>query len=134
MVLALAWTLFRVTKLGAADYGDFKQYILIGFLLLGGAAFRYAPDFLSVRACCILYLLAADHLLDAAWMHYDQPLRLLLVTPVYAGIALALYLAYAPYRLRDFFGWLFQASSRGKGFAVAMAAYGLLLGGVAFSF
>lgn len=134
MVAAMGVTLWKVAHLGAADYGDYKRYILIGFLVLGALAFKHAADFLSVRAATILFLLAADSLLDAAWMRYDEPLRLLLVAAVYLGIGLSLYLAYAPYRLRDFFGWLFFVESRAKKFAMALVVYGVLLGGVAFAY
>lgn len=134
MIVALAWTGWKVLNLGAADYGDYRQYILIVFGLLGLAAFKYAPDFLSVRASTILYLYLADWLLDAAWMQYAEPLRLVMVAPVYLGIALALYLAYAPYRVRDFFGWLFSLDARAKKLAVFFTCYGVLLTGVAFAY
>ena len=134
MGLAGAWTLYRVSQLGEADYGDYKQYILIGFLILGVGAFKYAPDFLSVRGACILFLLVADLLLGAAFGLYETPLRLFLVTPVYLGIALSLYLAYAPYRVRDFLSWLFVAGGRLKLFGLVVALYGGLLSGVAFAY
>lgn len=134
MILAMAWTAWKVVNLGAADYGDFKQYILIGFGVLGALTFKYAPDFLSVRASTILYLYFADMMLSSAWMRYDEPLRLFLVTPVYIGIALSLYLAYAPYRLRDFFTWTFAIDSRAKKLAVFLTVYGVMLSGVAFAY
>jgi len=128
------WALFRVSQLGQADYGDFKQYIFIGFLALGVGAFKYAPDFLSVRGACIIYLLVADILLGAAFGLYEVPLRLFLVAPVFIGIALSLYLAYAPYRVRDFFSWVFAGPGRLKWFALGTALYGGLLSGVAFAY
>ncbi|MBK1877293.1 hypothetical protein [Pelagicoccus mobilis] len=134
MILAMAWTGWKVWNLSSMDYGDYKQYILIGFGVLGALSFKYASDFLSVRASCILYLFFADMLVDSAWMRYEEPLRLLMVAPVYLGIALALYLAYAPFRLRDFFGWLFGVESRAKVFSMVTAVYGAVLAGVAFSF
>lgn len=134
MILAMAWTAWKVVNLGAADYGDYKRYILIGFGVLGMLSFKYAPDFLSVRASCILFLYAANSLLDAAWMRYDETQRLLMVVPVYAGIALSLYLAYAPYRVRDFFTWLFASDGRAKKLAMAVALYGVVLSGVAFTY
>ncbi len=134
MILAMAWTGWRVAHLGAADYGNFKQYILIGFGLLGVLSFRYASDFLSVRASTILFLLAADELLGGAWMRYDQSSRLFMVVPVYLGIALSLYLAYAPFRVRDFFGWLFANDGRAKKFAGVLAVYGLLVSVIAFAY
>lgn len=134
MILAMAWTGWKVWHLGSMDYGDYKQYILVGFGVLGALSFKYASDFLSVRASCILYLFFADMLVDSAWMRYEEPLRLLMVAPVYAGIALSLYLAYAPYRLRDFFAWLFAAKSRAKSFSLALTGYGVVLAGLAFTF
>lgn len=134
MILAMAWTAWKVWNLGPADYGDFKQFILIGFGVLGALTFKYAPDFLSVRASAILYLYFADMLLGGAWMRYDEPLRLLLVAPVYLGIALSLYLAYAPYRLRDFFNWAFARDARARKLAMFLTGYGVLLSGVAFAY
>lgn len=134
MILAMAWTGWEVWHLGSMDYGDYKQYILIGFGVLGALSFKYAADFLSVRASTILYLLLAWVLVQSAWMQYDKPLRLLMVVPVYIGAALALYLTYAPYRLRDFFTWVFAVESRGKALALVLTLYGAVLSGVAFTF
>lgn len=134
MILAMAWTGWKVWNLGAMDYGDYKRYILIGFGVLGALSFKYASDFLAVRASCILYLFFADMLLASAWMRYEDPLRLLMVAPVYLGIALSLYLAYAPYRLRDFFAWLFLSDSKARAFSLLLTGYGAVLVGVAFSF
>lgn len=128
------WTLYRVTQLGEADYGNFKQYIFLGFLVLGVGAFKYAPDFLSVRGACIIFLLVADVLLGTAFGVYETPERLFLVTPIYIGIALSLYLAYAPYRVRDFLSWLFAGALRVKLFGLVIALYGGLLSGVAFAY
>ena len=134
MVLAMAWTGWKVWNLGSMDYGDFKQFILVGFGVLGALSFKYAADFLSVRASCILYLFFADVFVSSAWMRYEEPFRLLMVVPVYIGIALSLYLAYAPFRLRDFFNWLFTTESRAKVVSLLMTVYGAILAGVAFSF
>lgn len=134
MIVAMVWTAWKVWNLGPTDYGDYKQFILVGFGLLGVLSFKYAADFLSVRASSILYLFFADALLESAWMRYDEPLRLLLVTPVYIGIALSLYFAYAPYRVRDFFTWLFSKESKAKKVSGGIAVYGLILCLIAFTF
>ena len=49
-------------------------------------------------------------------------------------IALALYLAYAPFRMRDFFTWLFAVDARAKRLASVVAVYGALLSGIAFAY
>lgn len=134
MTLGTAWVLYRVTQLGEPDFGKYKQFIFIGFLVIAALSFKYAPDFLSVRGACMLYLLGAWVFLRAAFMQYDEPLRLLMVMPLYAGIALALYLAYSPFRVRDFFGWLFFAGNRARILGALFIAYGGLLSGVAFAY
>jgi len=134
MGLGTAWTLYRVTQLGQADFGEYRTAIFIGFAVIAILAFRYVPDFLSVRGLCVLVLLAADNLLTAAYMHYEEPGRLFLVTFVYAMIVLALYLAVSPFRVRDFFQWLFQRSARPRVFGAMIGLYGLILIGAALTY
>lgn len=126
--------LYRVTQLGEADFGNYKNLLLIAFGLLAIASFKYAPDFLSVRGACIIYLLVATVLQKAAYMQYEEPLRLLMVVPLYVGIALALYLAYAPFRVRDFFSWLNNVPGRWRVLGIVLALYGGMLSGVSFAY
>jgi hypothetical protein len=128
------WFLHRVWNLSPADFGEYRTLLTIFFAAVALLSFRYAPDFLAVRGLAILMLLAATPLLDAAYMEYERPQRLFLVTVVYLGIALAIYLGAAPYRLRDFFGWLFQRPGRSRALGVGLAAYGALLVAVAFTY
>ncbi len=125
MGLGAAWTLYRVTRLGEADFGDYKTPLFIGFAALAVLVFRYVPDFLSVRGACVLALLVADVLLTAAYMRHEQPGRLLMVVPVYAMIGLALFLAVSPYRVRDFFQWLFARAHRPRILGGIAGAYGI---------
>ncbi len=128
------WTLYKVLHLGEANYGNFKQYIFIGFALIGLLSFKYAPDFLSVRGACILYLLIADTILNGAFGHYEEPLRLLTVAPIFLGIALSLYLGYAPFRMRDFFTWLFATAGRSKTLGLILLLYGGIVSASAFAY
>jgi len=72
--------------------------------------------------------------LGAAYMEYQYPQRLFMVSLVYLFIALAIWLGASPFRLRDFFGWLFARPGRSRSFGAALAAYGLLLAIVAFTY
>ena len=81
-----------------------------------------------------MYLLLADVLLTAAFGHYEEPLRLFMVTPIYLGIALSLYLAHSPFRLRDFFSWLFAVGPRARILGLILMLYGGMLGGIAFAY
>ena len=73
-------------------------------------------------------------LLDAAYMEYDKPQRLLMVTVVYVGIASGIWLGAQPWRMRDFLGWLLAQPVRARGLGGVLAGYGLLLSIVAFTY
>lgn len=127
------WFLYNISKLGAADFGNIKHWLLI---LFGGVAlgsFFVVRDFLAVRGAAILILLSSWNLLDAAYMEAPTS-RLFLVTFVYLLIVLALYLGTLPFKLRDFFNWLFANNSRPKILGSCLVAYGLLLTGVALGY
>lgn len=128
------WFLWRVWHLSPADFGEYRTLLTIAFAAIAALAFKYVPDFLAVRGLAILMLLGATPLLDAAYMEYSHPQRLFMVSLVYLGIALALYLGASPYRLRDFFGWLFQRPSRARSLGFGLLGYGALLTVVAFTY
>jgi len=128
------WFLHVIWHLSSADFGDYRQLLFVFFVILAALAFKCVPDFLAVRGACVLILLGAMPLLDAAYMQYDRPQRLWMVSAVYLAITLALWLGAQPYRLRDFFDWLFARPGRSRGVGGVLAAYGLLLCGLALSY
>ena len=97
-------------------------------------SFYCVPDFLAVRGLSVIVLVGAMPLLDAAYMEYDHPQRLLMVTPVFLAIAAAIWLGAQPWRLRDFLEWLFRAAGRARLVGGLLLAYGLLLAAVAFTY
>ncbi|MFH1496666.1 MAG: hypothetical protein ABII82_02455 [Verrucomicrobiota bacterium] len=133
--IGAAWFLHTVWHLSPADFGDYRKLLFIGFGAVAVLSFKFVPDFLAVRGLCVLTLMAASPLLGAAYLeHYEQPQRLFMVSAVYVAIALAIYLGASPFRLRDFFEWLFRVPGRVRILGGALAAYGLLLVGVAFTY
>lgn len=130
------WFLWRISRLGEADLIFFQNAwpVMLGFGTLAVLAFIYAPDFLAVRGLAILTLLAAEPLLHAAYMEWQHPQRLLMVAAVYVAVAAALYLAAAPYRLRDGFDWLFRQPGRARGLGIFLAVYGLVTAVAAFTY
>jgi hypothetical protein len=128
--------IWRCSSLGESDLIFFKSPgpVMAAFGLLAVLSFIYTPDFLAVRGLCVLTLLAAEPLLNAAYMEYQHPQRLLMVTAVYLGLAAALYLAAAPYRLRDFFEWLFRQPARPRLFGAVLLFYGLATAAAAFTY
>lgn len=132
--IGAAWFLYAVWHLSPADFGEYRTFLFIGFAAVAVLAFRSVPDFLAVRGVCAIILMGAMPLLDAAYMEYDQPLRLFMVSVVYLAIALAIWLGAQPWRLRDFLAWLLANPGRTRIFGGALAGYGLLLTLVAFTF
>lgn len=129
-----AWFLWNVWHLSPADFGNYRTLLTIGFGAVAVLAFKCVPDFLAVRGLCVLVLLAATPLLGAAYMEYEHPQRLFMVTLVYVLIALAIWLGASPFRMRDFFEWLFARANRWRGFGAALVGYGVLLTLVSFTY
>ena len=134
MGVGALWFLWRLFHLGTADELLPKPILILAFGLVAGLSFTQAPDFLAVRGLAILTLLGASDLLFAAYMEWDHPQRLFLVAAVYAAIVAAIYLGGYPYRLRDFFGWLFSRAARPRTLGAVLAGYGLLLSILAFTY
>ena len=128
-----AWFLNAIWHLSPADFGDYRGILFIGFAAVAVLSFKCVPDFLAVRGACVIVLMGAMPLLDAAYMEAPQQ-RKLMVAAVYVAIALAIWLGAQPYRMRDFVGWLYAKPGRARTLGAALAGYGLLLCGVAFTY
>lgn len=131
---AAFWFCHRVLHMSDADliFPAPKAYYAGAFGLIALLSFFYVKEFLAVRGLAALALLAAGPLLDAAFGLYEIPSRLFMVSAVYVVIAAALVVAAQPWRLRDAIEWLQRVPGRARIAGCALAAYGLLLVGVAF--
>ena len=128
------WFLSEISHLSSADFGDYRKLLFVAFSAIAALSFKFVPDFLAVRGVCVLVLMAAMPLLMAAYMEYDKPQRLFMVTLVYVLIAFAIWLGAQPWRMRDFLSWLFARPGRARAVGGAVAAYGALLSVVAFTY
>lgn len=131
---AALWFLWHIWQLGPADFGQYKQWLLILFGVAAVGAFFYLPDFLAVRGAAALALLSSRVLLDAAYMQYDAPQRLVLVVFVYLAILAALYFGTVPFRLRDLLGWLWAVKSRARILGAVLTLWGLALLAISFTY
>jgi len=129
-----AWFLYAIWHLSPADFGDYRTLLFCAFAAIAVLSFKCVPDFLAVRGVCVLVLMAAMPLLDAAYMEYDRPQRLFMVTLVYLAISAAIWLGEQPGRLRDFIQCIFARPGRARLIGGVAAGYGLLLAGVAFTY
>ena len=128
------WFLWILFHLSTADELLPKPLLILAFGAVAALSFKYAPDFLAVRGLAVLTLLGAGELLSAAYMEWAHSQRLFMVGAAYVAVGVAIYLAGYPYRLRDFFGWLFARSSRPRAFGALLAGYGALLAVLAFTY
>ncbi|MDB6094213.1 MAG: hypothetical protein JWM32_1775 [Verrucomicrobia bacterium] len=129
-----AWFVWVVWHSSTADNFDHPIILSAAFAAVALLSFKCVPDFLAVRGLCVLALLIAWHLRAAAYMEYEKPLRLLMVTPMFLVVGLALWLGVQPYRLRDFFEWLFARAARARGLGALLLGYGVVLVAVAFTY
>ena len=122
------WFLRQLSELGPADFGDYKQILIIVFAAAGLGAFFVAKDFLAVRGVAVLALLAARPTLDASMVYTPPPeSRVLLNGFVYVAIVLAIWLGAAPYHARDIIVWLFARRGRARALGTVCAVYGIVL-------
>lgn len=131
-----AWFVWRISSLREADLIFFQtpRLLMVGFGVLAVLALLYTPDFLAVRGLSVLTLLVAEPLINAAYMEWTHPWRRLMVLAVYIALAAALYLAAYPFRLRDFFDWLFRTPSRPRLLGGIVLVYGLATSAAAFTY
>ena len=134
MAAGAGWFLYHVTQFGEADYGNYKNILFGVFLAVALLSFYWTPDFLAVRGLTILMLLLAKENLDAAFMRWELPQRLVFVTFTYIMITLAMYLAVSPFRVRDFLEWGYKEKGRIQFFGACLLGSGLALVGVALTY
>ncbi len=131
---ASVWFLSHVAVLTEADFGQYRRYLFIAFAAVALLSFFYVKEFLAVRGLAAFVLLAAAPLLHSAYGEYDIPARLFLVGVVYLALTAALWLGAQPWRMRDAIEWLQRVPGRARLVGGALAAYGLLLCAVAFTY
>ena len=132
MGTALIWFLSIVLQLGPADFGQYKKILFLLFLVVGVGSFYFVPDFLAVRGLAALILLTGWQLLMAGYMQAPQSLPI--VCFVYLMVIIALILGASPFKLRDFFNWMYQSAARPKIFGGVFAIYGLFLTSISFTY
>jgi hypothetical protein len=126
LTVATAWSMYLIYTIDLGEFAKWRDRILfiipIGAILTG----KYVDELLSARALGMVLLLAADPLLEAAFLRPEQSCYLLQVL-AYAGIILGMFWIGMPYLLRDQLRWLTESSLRLRAAAGFAAGYGLLL-------
>jgi len=126
MIVAGVWFFWLARTMDLGEFTPMRRALLIGGPVAAVLSILYVKDFLAVRAFGILVLLAAEPLLEAAFLREEQ-VRLLLVTLTYVHILAAMFWVGMPYLMRDLIGWVSSSQKRWRAAAFAGLAYGILL-------
>lgn len=129
ILLLVAAALWAFVLVATMDLGEFTVYrnlflavIPVSALLAG----RYVDEFLSVRALGMLLLLAAEPLLESAFLRPEKS-RLLLVVLAYAWTLFGMFWVGMPYLARDLIKWVSKSELRWKAASLLGLVYGVAI-------
>jgi hypothetical protein len=109
--IAFFWSFWLLATMEMGEFSSFRKPLLfvlpVAFLLV----LRFVDEFLSVRALGILFLLAAEPLLDAAFFRSERS-KLLVTIFAYLLILAGLFWVTMPYLLRDQINWSARTNGR----------------------
>ena len=129
LTIALIWTFWLVATIQMGEFAGFRRPLLIALPIGYVLVLRFVDEFLAVRALGILCLLAAEPLLDAAFLRYENS-RLLITVFAYLLIVAGLFWVAVPYVLRDQINWSARSVFRWR----CLHAIALIYGGVILTF
>jgi vacuolar-type H+-ATPase subunit I/STV1 len=126
LTIAFLWSFYLLWTMEMGEFSSFRRPLLIalpiGFVLV----LWFVNEFLAVRALGILALLAAEPLLEAAFLRHE-PSRLLVTVFAYILIVKGLFWVTMPYLLRDKIDWAARSVGRWVSVNALAAVYGAVL-------
>jgi hypothetical protein len=132
LTICLVWTFWLLATIQMGEFSAFRRPLLfalpIGYIL----ALRFVEEFLAVRALGILCLLAAEPLLDAAFLRYETS-RLLVTVLAYLLIIVGLFWVAIPYVLRNQINWTTRSVFRWRFLHAIAFIYGCVILTFAFT-
>src|SRR5881227_718882 len=128
LTISLIWTFWLLATIQMGEFAGFRRPLLIALPIGYVLVLRFVEEFLAVRALGILCLLAAEPLLDAAFLRHETS-RLLLTVFAYLLIIAGLFWVAVPYVLRDQINWSARSVFRWRCLhAIALVYGGVILG------
>jgi hypothetical protein len=106
LTIDLIWSFWLLSTMEMGEFASFRRPLLFFVLVL-----KFVDEFLAVRALGVLCLLAADPLLEAAFLRPEVS-RLLVAVLAYLMIVAGLFWVTMPYLLRDQISWSTRDSAR----------------------
>lgn len=132
LTICLVWTLWLVATIQMGEFASFRRPLLIALPIGYALTLFFVDEFLAIRALGILCLLAAEPLLDAAFLRYEKS-RLLVTVFAYLLIIAGLFWVAIPYVLRDQINWSARSAFRWRCLHALALAYGVVILGFTFT-
>jgi hypothetical protein len=132
LTICMAWTMWLVATIQMGEFASFRRPLLIALPIGYVLALFFVDEFLAVRALGILCLLAAEPLLDAAFLRYETS-RLLVTVFAYLLIIAGLFWVAIPYVLRDQINWSARSVFRWRCLHALALVYGCVILGFTFT-
>ena len=126
LTICLVWTFWLVATIQMGEFSSFRRPLLIALPMGYVLALFFVDEFLAVRALGILCLLAAEPLLDAAFLRYETS-RLLVTVFAYLLITAGLFWVAIPYVLRDQINWSARSVFRWRCLHAIALVYGCVI-------
>jgi len=126
VALGTAWFLYHLNNESVSDFEAYKQYMFIGFALLGALTCVFLTDFLAARGFGVLLLLLSKSMVDTAhWS--DTSWRLVMTVWAYGFVFLGMWITISPWRMRDIILWMTATEGRVRLTNGLRLAFGLLV-------
>ena len=132
LTICLAWTFWLLATIQMGEFAAFRRPLLIALPIGYVLALRFVEEFLAVRALGILCLLAAEPLLDAAFLRYETS-RLFVTVLAYLLIVAGLFWVAIPYVLRNQINWSTRSVFRWRFLHAITFIYGCVILTLAFT-
>jgi len=130
MLLGTAWFLYIVNYEPIADFSAYKNYMMLGFGLVGVLACIFVPDFLAVRGLAIVLMLLGKLMVDTGRPHLgESPFVVVNQALAYVFVIIGMWLTIAPWRFRDWLNWFTASEQRVRlSCALRLVFYGFIIG------
>lgn len=126
LTIAAVWSWLLIANIDLGEFSNWRTRLLILIPIAYVLTLVFVEEFLAARALGMVALLAAEPLLEAAFLR-PEATRLFLVVLAYAWIVFAMFWIGTPYTLRNQIGWLLKDEGRWRAAAFAGILYGVLL-------
>ena len=121
-----AWFFWLVKVSDLGEFDKWRGLVLYLTPVSAVLAIFFMQEFLAVRALGGIALMAAEPLLESAFLR-DEPTRLLLVALTYVWLIAGMFWVGMPFTMRDQIQWVTSSEQRWRAATVAGVAYGVLL-------